>query len=697
MTSAPLHGLRAATVAALLVTGLVGTAAAAGAEDGLDVVGNTTYTVTARAASARMVIDLTNVTPNRDTGGGGYLYYFWNRYSVPVPSGATHLRATSGGATLGFTRTSTKYAGTDLVEISFPDLLYRRQRTIELTFDVRGAAHRSVDPTRVGRGYASFVVSGPGDPGSARLTVRAPAGYDFSSTSDAFSSGTSGGRSTHVLSDVTGDGPGLWAVVSLRDPDAATERDIRVGDLSLTLSSFPDDPRWTAFAERTVTRGIPTLERLTGTRWPGGLKTVREDSSPGVRGYDGWFDTTEDEIVVDEKLDPDLVFHELSHAWFQDERFVERWLSEGLAQVTAERAVRATGGRVERHPRVSRSDDDALALQSWEHLSGRSDATDAYAYPASYRVMKDLLGDLPDEQFAALVAAGIRGERAYDPRGVLTGSAGRTTSTDWLDLLEIRGGVEDAEDVFSHWVLTPAQRRQLPARRAALAAYETLDTADGDWLPPEGLRSAMAGWDFERAASVRAEVASLGPAARAVQDAARRAGLPVPEQVRDRYQGAFEEAHYRAVAARLPETARTLDAVGAARRVARADRDPFTALGALVLAVDATERGAEHRLAAGELPRARALAAEVTGRSGWLLPLGLGLPALALVLLAGTALGLRALVRRRSTRRAAAGALGATGAGLGGSPDRPVDDGPAEVPLARPATGEPDAVAPAPR
>ncbi|QKE83234.1 hypothetical protein [Arthrobacter sp. NEB 688] len=653
MTSAPLHGLRVATVAALLVAGLVGSAGAAGADGGVTVAGDTTYTVTDRAASARMVVDLTNVTPNRDTGGGSYVYYFFNRISVPVPSGATNLRATSRGATLGTSRSSTKDPGTDLVEISFPDLLYRRQRTLELTFDVRGAAHRSKDPTRVGRGYASFVVSGPGDPGSARLTVRTPTGYDFSSTSDDFSSGTSGGRATHTLSDVTDGGPGLWAVVSLRDPDAATERDIRVGDLPLTLSSFPDDARWTAFAERTVTRGIPMLERLTGTRWPGGLKTVREDSSPLVQGYDGWFDLAEDEIVVGEQLDPDLVFHELSHAWFQDERFVERWLSEGLAQITAERAVRATKGTVRPHRKVSRSAKDAVALQSWEDLGGRSEPVDAYAYPASYRVMKDLLGDLPDEEFAALVAAGIRGERAYDPRGVLTGSAGRTTTTDWLDLLEIRGGIEDAPDVFEHWVLTTAQRRQLPARRAALAAYETLDAADGDWLPPEGLRTAMSTWDFERAAGVRAEVAPLGRAARTVQDAARRAGLPVPESVRDRYQGAFEEAHYRAVAARLPETARTLDAVGAARRVVRAERDPFSALGALVLAVDATERGAEHRLAAGELPRARALADEVTGRSGWLLPLGLGLPVLALLLLVGTALGVRALVRRRSARRPA--------------------------------------------
>ena len=99
-----------------------------------------------------------------------------------------------------------------------------------------------------------------------------------------------------------------------------------------------------------MTKGIPALEKLVGAKWPGGLERIREDASPSLRGYDGWFDPTDDEIVIGERLDADLIFHELSHAWVSGERFDQRWVSEGLAQVLAERAVKATGGTPVRAP-----------------------------------------------------------------------------------------------------------------------------------------------------------------------------------------------------------------------------------------------------------------------------------------------------------------------------------------------------------
>ncbi len=678
--------LRAMLAATVVAAGLVATAPAASAEDGLDVRGDTTYTLSAKGtATATMTIDLVNTKPNRDTGGGGYYYYFFNGYTVPVPGGATNVRATSRGSSLSVSTKATRDPGTRLARVTFPNLMYGQSRRIVLTFDVRGAAHRAKDSTRVGPGYASFVVYGPGDEGSARLTVRAPSAYDFASTSDAFSNESAGGRTTYVASEVTDGGPGIWAAISLRDPDRVAESTVRIGDLALTLSAFPDDPKWSSFVGTTVTEGIPALEKLTGTPWPGGLKTIREDTSPQVRGYDGWFDPSEDEIVVGEQLDADLVYHELSHAWFYGDRFVERWLSEGLAQVTAERAVRNTGGTVEKQPVVSRSEKGAIALHAWDDdAQGRSAAVNDYAYPAAYQAMTQLLGSLPDDQYAKVVAAGIRGERAYDPAGVLTGSAGRTTSTDWLDLVETRAGVEDAPAVFSRWVLTPAQRAKLPARASARTAYAAIDAADGAWLPPEGLRNAMSNWDFAQAATAREAVSSLGPAAVAVQDAAERAGVEVPESVRLGYERAFEGAQYTAVAGTLAEATRTIGDVGVARRVQTADRDPFSALGATVLGVDATTDAALDRLADGELARARTLSAEVTERSGWLFPVGLGLVVLVLLVLGGVVLGLRALRRRRRTRRAA-GVLASTDA-------PPVTDAPAEVDDAEPTDSTDDAI-----
>ena len=312
-------------------------------------------------------------------------------------------------------------------------------------------------------------------------------------------------------------------MVSLRDPSRTDERSVEVNGVALLLDGFQDDPGWSRFVAKQVTKGIPALEKLVGAKWPGGLERIREDASPSVYGYDGWFDPTDDEIVIGERLDTDLIFHELSHAWVNGERFDERWVSEGLAQVLAERAVKATGGTPYAHPKVSRSSKQALALNTWDSSAGgRSDDADDYAYPAAYAATKDLVAGLDDAQLAEVLGAGIRGERAYDPAGTKDTDGGRTTWSRWLDLLETRAGVDDAAAVFQRWVLTGKQRAQLAPRAEAREAYATVDEADGAWLPPEGLRDAMTAWDFDRADAVRAKVAGLGAAALAVQDAAKR-------------------------------------------------------------------------------------------------------------------------------------------------------------------------------
>ncbi len=239
---------------------------------------------------------------------------------------------------------------------------------------------------------------------------------------------------------------------------------------SLLLSGFPDDPQWADFVAEQVVKGIPALERLVGARWPGGLERIREDASPSLRGYDGWFDPTDDEIVIGEALDEDLLFHELSHAWVSGDRFDERWVSEGLAQVLAERTVVATGGTPRKQPSVSRRSAGAVALNAWGGSAGsRSADVDAYAYPAAYAATGALLKNLEDEELAAVVGAGIRGERAYDPPGTKDGDGGRTSWQRWLDLLETRGGVEAAPDVFSRWALTAEERAQLAPREKARA------------------------------------------------------------------------------------------------------------------------------------------------------------------------------------------------------------------------------------
>ncbi len=653
MTRMVLRAAGAALAAALAASvALVGAPVAVAAE-GLSASATSRYVLDTEdeVVHARMTIDLKNVSPDKEADGGVYTYYF-DAYTIPVPAGVEKVEATTGAQELSVSLSETDDPSTQLARIGFPDLRYDQGRRIVLTFDIPGAPPRSDNSTRVGPGYATFVAYGPGDEGKNTVEVVAPSAMSFTSTVEGFTPSGDGDTTTYTATENTFEG-GLWAAVSFRDPKQTSERTVDVDGLSLTLESFPDDEKWASFVAGKVTAGLPELERLVGNPWPGGLSRIREDASPSLRGFDGWFDPTGDEIVVGEQLDDDLIFHELSHAWVSGESFEGRWLYEGLAQSVAERAVEATGGTPRPHTKVSRSADDAVALNSWEGDAGsRSAEVDSYAYPAAYRVMTDLLGRLDDEQFAAVVGAGVRGERAYDPAGLVTPSGGRTAWTDWLDLVESRGGVKDAPKVFSEWVLTPAQAKQLAPRAAARTAYATLDTADGAWVPPEGLRDAMTVWDFDRAKTVRDAVAPLGSAATAVQQAAKRIGLPVPKSVRESYEQASLADDYADLTTALPAAATAITDVGAARRTADADHDPLTDLGAGLLGVHERADRAVAALAAGEVERASTLADETRSRSAWALPLGLGLALFVVVLVAGAVTVLVLVLRRPAPRHA---------------------------------------------
>ena len=621
------------------------------AQEGLSTEATSRYVLDARRTTveASITVRLRNVAPDQ-----GDVYYYFDAFTVPVPAGAQDVRATSGGSSLDVSLSRTEDPSTRLARISFPDLRYGRSRTIELSFDVPGEKPRSDDSTRVGPGYATFAVYGVGDPGRSRVEVVAPSSMTFDATSDAFTADEAGSTTTHTATAADEEG-GFWAVVSLRDPEKVEERPVDVAGTSLLLSGFPDDPRWGDFVAEQVVKGIPALERLVGAPWPGGLERIREDASPSLRGYDGWFDPTDDEIVIGEALDEDLLFHELSHAWVSGERFDDRWVSEGLAQVLAERTVVATGGTPRKQPPVSRRSSDAVALNAWGGSAGsRSADVDAYAYPAAYAATGALVKDLDDEELAAVVGAGIRGERAYDPPGTKDDDGGgRTSWQRWLDLLETRGGVEAAPEVFARWALTEEQRTQLAPREEARAAYAGLDRADGAWLPPEGLRDAMTAWDFERAAAVHDKVAGLGAAATRFQAAAQRVGLQVPDVVRSSYEQAEQDEHYAALGTALPKAASTVTAVGRAQALAASQRDPVSGLGAAILGVDDRAQEALDAFEEGRLDAASEAAQDATGRADQALLVGLGVPLVLVLLIVGGILAVLWAGGRRTRRRAA--------------------------------------------
>ncbi|MFC7877778.1 hypothetical protein, partial [Isoptericola sp. NPDC057391] len=593
----PLPGPLGVAVGACLAGALLLAGPAAVADEGLTEESHSRYVLRAKDTEVRATTTTTigNVTPDR-----GLTYYYFTTYAIAVPAGAEDVRATSGGAALPVRLEATEDPSTRYAVATFAPLRFGQTRTIEWSFVVPGEPVRSKDYTRVGEGFATFAASGVGDAGRTTVEVVLPSSMTFDATSDAFTRERSGKTTTYTATENT-DKDGIWAVVSARDPKKADEKVVEVGGTTLTLQSFPGDERWAGFVAKRLQHGLPVLEDLVGRPWPGGLDTIREDVSPKVLGY-AWFDADNDEIVIPEDLDTATLYHELTHAWLNPDRLTGRWLSEGMTEVVAQRAVDRTGATSDPWSTPDRHGDDAVPLSAWDARPGELDeGAEQYGYAASYTVVQKLLGGLDDDAFTAVVSAAQSGESAYERAGSRDQNWGRTDWRRFLDLVEERGGVSGAPKVLRTWVLDAEQRAALKPRAAAREAYAALDDADGAWSPPLGLRTAMTDWEFGEAKDVRAALDGAAQGAGEVQAAAAAAGVEVPESVRAAYEGAADADGYAELATLLPRAAEVTTRVGEADRAAGADRDPVTELGAAVLGVDRAAERARDDLAAGDL------------------------------------------------------------------------------------------------
>lgn len=644
--SATRLGLVAVLIGLLQATGVT----AAVADEGLDVRSSSRYVVDTKAARVRatMKITLRNELPDQ-----GLTYYYWDSFKLALPVGAKKIVATSGGGALS---TSTQALPDEpsrtLLTISFGALRYGNTRTIELSFELPAAKPRAVDQTRVGPDHASLEVFGPGDPGQMKVVVVLPKDWTHDSTSTDFTATTKG--STTVL-EATADNldPGFWALVSARSPEEAKGLPLTLGATTLDLVPYSDDAAWGRFVAQQLRVGLPALEKLVGAPWPAEIRTIREDTSVTVLGFDGWYDQSEGEIVLSEELDATLLFHELAHAWSASDTFADRWMSEGMAELLADRAVRATGGTPSHRPKVTPASTGHLPLAEWgENSDGRSGESDAYAYPASFQVMQALFKGADETEFTAIVHKAIEGQSAY---AVAAPDDVATSDTTWqrlLDLVEAGGGSEDGPALMQRWVLTKADKAALAGRPAARSAYAALDRENGQWLPPLGVRQAMTDWNWSAAQVAVKETEALSAGAVSVQQAAEQARMDLPATLRREYEGAAGSGTYATLATRLPEMATAVRSVGAARDAAAADRNPMAAFGESVQGVDGLAAEGASDLAAGDLAGAIESAQAATERSERATLVGIGALVVVLLALVALALGGRALLRRRGERTA---------------------------------------------
>ena len=233
---------------------------------------------------------------------------------------------------------------------------------------------------------------------------------------------------------------------------------------------------------------------------------VAEVHTPLLEGYAGVFYTSEDRIEISEDLDELTIIHEASHAWFNSDLFVGRWINEGFADEYASRVLdEVSRRRTPARTRSSPTSDGAVDLNALG--ASRPDRRRRDERPRALRLRGLVDGD---------PGAGRRDRRGVDadgarPRRTPTRppTSGRRTP-ETVDASErlaavprpARGGrrrrrtADDAVPALGRRRRSRS-RCSTPGPRPGPRTPRCSRRAKG-WLPGYVVRDPMGRWDFGR-------------------------------------------------------------------------------------------------------------------------------------------------------------------------------------------------------
>ncbi len=358
---------------------------------------------------------------------------------------------------------------------------------------------------RVNPAYVSFPVIAFADPGDAYVTIDIPFDWTPDYSGHELMRWDDGERLLLEAYEIAAPDE-FYLQFTARQDELLESVPLTVAGSDFELRAWPGDTRWTQFASRHVDEGLPVLERLTGTPWPEENETdVIESSTPYLRGYAGYYYADTDVIEVTEDLDSHTILHELSHAWFNESYLSDRWLSEGLADAIAARAVAELGEPLplpDDYDLPPGFDPGQFELNAWDQPSDAiDDAIETYGYQTSFRVMHELIDEIGEERMAELVATVLRGDRAYGPEDGDPIDDGAVDWREFLDLAEQIGGSTELVDDYREHVVSADEATDLDARQDALDRYAELVARGGTWGAPEAVRQRMSAWLFDVAES----------------------------------------------------------------------------------------------------------------------------------------------------------------------------------------------------
>jgi hypothetical protein len=526
--------------------------------------------------------ELTNVTPNQDTGSGGFRFFFFTDLSVPVNPGASDISVDVDGRGVSVEFIEDE-EGFTFIEVPLGrQLRFRQTATIIVRSQLNGAAPRSEESfDRANAAYFAFPVFAFGDEGATSVSIEVP--FELISEyvgSDLLRRSENG---LHIYEATEIETPSEFNVLFTARNDAALGSvHVSAGDPTFVVHGWPGDEEWIDFATEQITQGVPILEELIGRDWLPKIETdVFEASTLYLRGYGGTYDPAANVIEVGENLDRHTLLHELTHAWINDRVLTERWIGEGLAEEISARAAVLLGDELLEPRTVAEVRGDGLEveivdLNTWDSLdSGLDDPIETYGYIASFDVMRDLWDEVGTAQMTALLQAIIDHQRAYPGEdGPELNPSTRVGWMEFLDLAEQTGGSETLIDNYRAQVVTPEQRERLDERAEALVDFNKLVARSGSWAPPRDIRSLMAGWHFGSARDFIIEANRALDARDKLTEALALLRLVPTARIEDTYQN-----DHRGIADLLDSTAE------AARELIATRSELSTTLGAIDLEV----------------------------------------------------------------------------------------------------------------
>ncbi len=539
---------RLALAIALAATALLAPTAipAAWAADGLDIKVDATYRVDVDDAVVRVRLDVvvTNRTPDRTVavagGGTRTTQYYFNGVYLPIQLDTRNVRATSG--TTGLGTTITRQAISRRLEVRFPNLYHERSRSFRVEYDIVAGKPRSDSDIRVGPAFATFTAWAVGDARTSTVRIVLPPGFEDDGYGEDVTTSTADGRQT-LRSGTIAD-PGAWyRVVSAAHPEALTSVEVPRQEVPIVVHAWPDDRLWLDTVTEVLADGGPVLPDLIDLPWPVlDDLDVFEVHSPLLEGYGGLYDPRTDEIRMGEDLDPHLILHEASHAWFDTPTMGQRWIAEGLADTYSAMAVVALDrDEPERLPGEVTPDDPAAFPLSFWPAPGRIDddetaAREDYGYAASWTLMRMIVDDVGVEGMQDVFQALDDRRAAYLQEGRSTHDLSAGGWRRFLDLLEEVGEAEGMTDRFRTWVVQPGDVDELDARLAARERLVAMEAAGAGWAPPRRVIDQMVRWRFADAVVAMDSAVELLADRDALATAEATLGTSAPADLEDRYE-----------------------------------------------------------------------------------------------------------------------------------------------------------------